>query len=92
MRIPKHARKELEAYLDCGLLCCGLARLRCQGCGESRLVAFSCKGRGFCGITFSFPSSPWLKPLRRGGAGQPIRGAAKCEWEAGGVGGALERP
>ena len=48
MRIPKHARKELEAYLDCGLLCRGFARLRCQECGESLLVAFSCKGRGFC--------------------------------------------
>jgi hypothetical protein len=42
VRIPKHARKELEAYLDCGLLCRGFARLKGQGCGESRLVAFSC--------------------------------------------------
>jgi hypothetical protein len=42
VRIPKHARKELEAYLDCGLLCRGFARLRCQGCGESRLVALNC--------------------------------------------------
>ena len=33
--IPKHARKELEAYLDCGLLCRGFARLRCGECGES---------------------------------------------------------
>lgn len=48
VRIPKHARKELLAYLDCGLLCRGFARLRCGECGESRLVAFSCKGRGFC--------------------------------------------
>ena len=48
MRIPKHARKELEAYLDCGLLCRGFARLRCEECDESQLVAFSCKGRGFC--------------------------------------------
>jgi hypothetical protein len=48
MRIPKHARKELEAYLDCGLLCRGFARLRCECCRESLLVAFSCKGRGFC--------------------------------------------
>jgi len=49
VRIPKHARKELEAYLECGLLCRtgGFARLRCQGCGESRLLAFSCKGRGY---------------------------------------------
>ena len=35
VRIPKHARKELEAYLDCGLLCRGFARLRCGECGES---------------------------------------------------------
>ncbi|MGH7347826.1 MAG: transposase zinc-binding domain-containing protein [Candidatus Rokuibacteriota bacterium] len=48
VRIPQHAWRELEAYLDCGLLCRGFARLRCGGCGESRLVAFSCKGRGFC--------------------------------------------
>lgn len=48
VRIPKHARKELESYLDCGLLCRGFARLKCEDCGETRLVAFSCKGRGFC--------------------------------------------
>ncbi len=41
VRIPKHARKELEAYLGCSLLCRGFARLRCAGCGESLLVAFS---------------------------------------------------
>src|SRR5262249_49646967 len=35
-------------YLDCGLLCRGFARLRCESCGETRLVAFACKGRGFC--------------------------------------------
>jgi hypothetical protein len=48
IQLPKHAKKELEAYLDCGLLCRGFARLRCGSCDESRLVAFSCKGRGFC--------------------------------------------
>jgi hypothetical protein len=48
VRIPKHARKELEAYLGCGLLCRGFARLKCEDCGERRLVAFSCRGRGFC--------------------------------------------
>ena len=47
VRIPKDARKELESYLDCGLLCRGFARLKCEGCGERRLVAFSCKGRGY---------------------------------------------
>jgi hypothetical protein len=48
VRIPQHARKELEAYLARGRLCRGFARLRCQECGESLLVAFNCKGRGFC--------------------------------------------
>jgi Putative transposase/Transposase zinc-binding domain len=48
VRLPKHAKKELEAFLDCGLLCRGFARLRCPSCNESRLVAFWCKGRGFC--------------------------------------------
>jgi hypothetical protein len=48
IRLPKYAKKELEAYLDCGLLCRGFARLKCQSCTQSRLVAFSCKGRGFC--------------------------------------------
>ena len=47
-RIPRHAREELLAYLDCGLLCRGFARLKCRECSETRLVAFSCKGRGFC--------------------------------------------
>jgi hypothetical protein len=45
---PRQPAKRLEAYLDCGLLCRGFARLRCGSCRESRLVAFSCKGRGFC--------------------------------------------
>jgi hypothetical protein len=45
--IPKHTRRELEAYLGCGQLCRGFCRFRCCSCGESRLVGFSCKGRGF---------------------------------------------
>jgi hypothetical protein len=48
IKLGKHARREFEAYLDCGLLCRGFARLWCTNCNESRLVAFSCKGRGFC--------------------------------------------
>jgi hypothetical protein len=46
--LPKFVRKELEGYLACGLLCHGFARLKCGSCDETRLVAFSCKGRGFC--------------------------------------------
>jgi hypothetical protein len=46
--LPAFVREELEGYLGCGLLCRGFARLRCDDCAEDRLVAFSCKGRGFC--------------------------------------------
>ena len=46
--LPSFVRKELEGYLDCGLLCRGFAVLACQSCKERRLVALSCKSRGFC--------------------------------------------
>jgi hypothetical protein len=46
--LPDFVRGEFDGYLDCGVLCRGFARLRCETCDESRLVAFSCKGRGFC--------------------------------------------
>ena len=39
VRIPKHARRDLETYLGCGILCWrGFARFRCLDCGESRLL------------------------------------------------------
>ena len=31
-----------------GILAYGFLRLKCQGCTEERIVAFSCKKRGFC--------------------------------------------
>ena len=31
-----------------GVLAYGFARVRCTQCGQDELVAFSCKGRGFC--------------------------------------------
>jgi hypothetical protein len=46
--LPAFARKELEGYLDCGLLCRGFAVLACTACSGRRLVAFSGKARGFC--------------------------------------------
>jgi hypothetical protein len=45
---PRFVRREFDAYLDCGLLCRGFARMKCDACVEQHLVAFSCKGRGFC--------------------------------------------
>src|SRR5256885_16423363 len=32
----------------CGILANGFARVRCASCRAEMLVAFSCKGRGFC--------------------------------------------
>jgi hypothetical protein len=38
----------IEKFLDCGDLTHGFARVRCDHCGASFLLAFSCKGRSFC--------------------------------------------
>ncbi len=46
--IPRFVERELRGFLTCGLLCHGFARVRCKACGKDRLVAFSCKRRGFC--------------------------------------------
>ena len=40
--------KEMEEFLGCGVLGRGFLRLKCDTCSTSRLVAFSCKRRGFC--------------------------------------------
>ena len=40
--------EEFEAYLKCGRLEEGFLRLRCEHCHADKLVAFSCKKRGFC--------------------------------------------
>ncbi len=45
---PRFIEQELRAYLRCGILAHGFLRLRCDDCGHDRLVAFSCKRRGFC--------------------------------------------
>jgi len=46
--LPGHVEQELRDYVECGILGHGFVRLRCEGCGRERAVAFSCKGRGFC--------------------------------------------
>lgn len=45
---PRFVEREFERFLDCGLLCRGFVRVRCDTCAAERLVAFSCKTRGFC--------------------------------------------
>ncbi|MBL8201475.1 MAG: transposase, partial [Chromatiales bacterium] len=46
--LPAHVEAEFEAYLKCGRLEHGFLRVRCSTCHAERLVAFSCKRRGFC--------------------------------------------
>ena len=46
--LPAHVHREFEAYLKCGRLEHGFLRVRCEKCYFERLVAFSCKKRGFC--------------------------------------------
>jgi ribosomal protein S27E len=46
--LPEHVRREFEDYLKCGRLEHGFLRVRCDKCHFERLVAFSCKRRGFC--------------------------------------------
>jgi ribosomal protein S27E len=40
--------KEFDEYLKCGRLEYGFLRVRCESCHDEKLVAFSCKRRGFC--------------------------------------------
>jgi Transposase zinc-binding domain len=47
--VPNFVKREFEAYLRCGVLEHGFARVYCQECHYDRLIGFSCKRRGFCG-------------------------------------------
>jgi ribosomal protein S27E len=44
----KFVKEEFDAFLECGILARGFLRLRCADCAHEKLVAFSCKRRGFC--------------------------------------------
>ncbi len=46
--VPSWVEKDLRAYLRCGILAHGFARVRSEDCGHERLLAYSCKGRGIC--------------------------------------------
>jgi len=49
----------------------GFARLKCRACGETRLLAFSCKGRGFC---------PSCMGRRMSGASGPLGARKAWPW------------
>jgi hypothetical protein len=46
--VPRFVERELRGFLRCGILAHGFVRVHCDECGLDRVVAFSCKGRGFC--------------------------------------------
>ena len=45
---PQYVQQEFIDYLKCGRLEHGFLRVRCESCRHEKLVAFSCKRRGFC--------------------------------------------
>ncbi|KEZ75738.1 ISVsa3 transposase [Salinisphaera hydrothermalis C41B8] len=46
--LPYYVQREFDEFLRCGRLEHGFLRVRCDDCHAERLVAFSCKRRGFC--------------------------------------------
>jgi hypothetical protein len=40
--------RAVERFRKCGILHYGFARLKCQGCGRNRFLAYSCRTRQFC--------------------------------------------
>jgi hypothetical protein len=61
--LPRFVERELRAFLDCGILTRGFCRVHCTACGKDDLVAFSCKGRGFCpscGTRRMVDTAAWL--------------------------------
>jgi ribosomal protein S27E len=47
-QLPDYVQQEFTDYLKCGHLEHGFLRVRCETCHYEKLVAFSCKRRGFC--------------------------------------------
>jgi len=46
--LPAYVTKEFDEFLKCGRLEHGFLRVKCEACHDEKLVAFSCKKRGFC--------------------------------------------
>ena len=67
-QLPRHVEQEMRAYLECGILAYGFLRVRCEDCGGSRIVAFSCKKRGFC---LSWPAQQATAVLEQHQATRP---------------------
>jgi hypothetical protein len=70
--LPDFVREEFDAFLECGILAHGFLRLRCADCAPEKLVAFSCKKRGFCPACGAW----WRRPLTWSITSSPGCGAA----------------
>lgn len=46
--VPAYVQREFDDFLKCGRREYGFLHVRCTGCHQERLVAFSCKHWGFC--------------------------------------------
>jgi hypothetical protein len=46
--LPKRIQAEATRFLTCGDVRFGFVEVACASCDDARLVAFSCKGRGWC--------------------------------------------
>lgn len=62
--LPRFVIEEVESFLKCGILAHGFLRVGCDRCQENRLVAFSCKRRGFCGSCLGRRMSDFAAHLR----------------------------
>ena len=47
-KISGHVLSEFDRYFKSGILQRGFVRLKCNGCDEERICAYSCKTRGLC--------------------------------------------
>jgi hypothetical protein len=71
--LPRHVDRELAAYLRCGLLARGFARVRCQACADEILVAFSCNAAASARRA---PRAAWPTRQRTSSRADPLRGLA----------------
>jgi hypothetical protein len=46
--LPRFIKDEFDTFVECGILAHGSLRLRCAECGDNKLLAVSCRRRGFC--------------------------------------------
>ena len=90
--VPRFCLREVEAFLRCGVLAHGFARVHCDDCGHDDVVAFSCKGRGFCpscGAARMVDTAAWLcdavipeVPVRQWVLSLPYRVRTLCAYDA----------